>query len=542
MDCAVSVHAAPTPTVLRALAAKGVPFVATGLCDQWAARAWDLPEICHSFGGTLTCVRLHQRPCYGAAGSVPYEGECTFVRASLAELCAWLRHEVEPAALGALSAFPRDAWVGYCDYQEFASLFASTPAALAAVNWSTVLGGSADCGDDDGLARDGSHSTLWLGSEGASTPLHYDTYGACNWVAQLQGTKQWRLHPPTAASDARACGWRHSRVPYEQSSVYARDGTSGDGATEAMIRGGWVEVELRAGDVLHVPRHWWHGVLTTSDHALSVNCWVDGGVADATERMREASARLVACAMVRAAGREVATATAGADEHADEHADKVGLAGLIEPACGWVNPTEELSAGIDQDLALVWAAAVGAAGAAGAELCVGCVEGGEGSEGASSEVAESATTAVSAASAMDAARVLCIGRPIEVAARQLAVCLAGMRAGAGEGEGEGGGDAGGAHLRAPLARLLRSAIVTRAETMEFSAAWRRLVLACGARRVRLADVVDACCTGEALEAAATALGELVARTANRRPGKRGRDACEHTSGACDCDDGGCVLS
>ena len=33
---------------------------------------------------------------------------------------------------------------------------------------------------------DGQHSTLWIGSPGASTPCHYDTYGF-NLVAQIQG-------------------------------------------------------------------------------------------------------------------------------------------------------------------------------------------------------------------------------------------------------------------------------------------------------------------------------------------------------------------
>ena len=34
--------------------------------------------------------------------------------------------------------------------------------------------------------RDGKDSTFWMGSRGAYTPCHYDTYG-CNLVAQLYG-------------------------------------------------------------------------------------------------------------------------------------------------------------------------------------------------------------------------------------------------------------------------------------------------------------------------------------------------------------------
>ena len=34
--------------------------------------------------------------------------------------------------------------------------------------------------------RDGRQSTYWLGSQGANTACHYDTYG-CNLVAQIYG-------------------------------------------------------------------------------------------------------------------------------------------------------------------------------------------------------------------------------------------------------------------------------------------------------------------------------------------------------------------
>ena len=57
--------------------------------------------------------------------------------------------------------------------------------------------------------------TLWLGSCGASTPLHYDSYGL-NFVAQCIGTKLWRLAPP---SDPRADG-------VEQSGRAEKSGTS----------------------------------------------------------------------------------------------------------------------------------------------------------------------------------------------------------------------------------------------------------------------------------------------------------------------------
>ena len=41
-------------------------------------------------------------------------------------------------------------------------------------------------------------SVFWMGSPGAATGLHHDTYGA-NVVAQVYGTKEWILFPPSTA-------------------------------------------------------------------------------------------------------------------------------------------------------------------------------------------------------------------------------------------------------------------------------------------------------------------------------------------------------
>lgn len=55
---------------------------------------------------------------------------------------------------------------------------------------------------------------FWLGSSGANTPCHYDTYGF-NIVVQVFGQKSWLLFPPNTQLTA-------TRVPYEESSVYCK--------------------------------------------------------------------------------------------------------------------------------------------------------------------------------------------------------------------------------------------------------------------------------------------------------------------------------
>ena len=120
---------------------------------------------------------------------------------------------------------------------------------------------------------DGAESTLWAGTEGASTPCHQDTYGE-NLVCQVTGTKTWTLFSP--ADTARL---RPSRVPYEESSVYSlvnltRLDRNPQSVLDRLEGIHQYSVELGPGDVLYVPRQWWHQVVTTSPWSVSVNTWL----------------------------------------------------------------------------------------------------------------------------------------------------------------------------------------------------------------------------------------------------------------------------
>lgn len=63
--------------------------------------------------------------------------------------------------------------------------------------------------------KNGEHSTIWIGSDGASTPLHMDTYG-CNLIAQLSGKKSWTMFHPNDTDKLYP-----SRIPYEESSIFS---------------------------------------------------------------------------------------------------------------------------------------------------------------------------------------------------------------------------------------------------------------------------------------------------------------------------------
>lgn len=71
--------------------------------------------------------------------------------------------------------------------------------------------------------------SFWIGTEGAHTPCHYDTYG-CNIVVQVRGRKRWLLFPPDAKLTP-------TRVPYEESSVYCEQNFYSPDAYPRVI--GW---------------------------------------------------------------------------------------------------------------------------------------------------------------------------------------------------------------------------------------------------------------------------------------------------------------
>lgn len=210
---------------------------------------------------------------------IVWESDCAYFKGQLRHLSQWLAGErgADPAFM---SLSPDDFWV-YASYKHMGSLFAHQPSAVSQLDWQ-VFGVS-------GAAED---ATFWYGSRGARTACHYDSYGV-NLVAQLHGHKHWLLFPPECSAQLRA-----TRVPYEESSVFATAAMPPLDAPPAAFLPGAQQATLSPGDVLFVPRHWWHYVRTL-DTAVSVNLWCPHP-ADAAERVTEA---LVCCARRCAHGR-----------------------------------------------------------------------------------------------------------------------------------------------------------------------------------------------------------------------------------------------
>jgi len=150
--------------------------------------------------------------------------------------------------------------------------------------------------------KTGFDSTLWVGTEGAHTPCHKDTYGE-NLVAQLAGTKTWRLFPPEQGQFLSP-----TRVPYEESSIYSHVNFihlshNRPETLSKLSKATPYIVTLHPGDVLYVPRHWWHQVYS-NEFSISVNTWLEHPE-DNRARLGEALVRYQVAQMIRARDKQV---------------------------------------------------------------------------------------------------------------------------------------------------------------------------------------------------------------------------------------------
>ena len=243
------------------------PLVFKGMIDSWTfARMWSPIEICQMLKYKQTTFKIG--PKYGTdafrkhfkENDVIFETQCDYIEGNFSDFQEWLEdkvlskripggnaaeespysndmqltgqplnseqaakkprlatekqeikaetpleNEVKPPPENSFFRYPRSEYWAYADYKYMCKLCSDMPELQSAINWSVF-----------GLhGRDGKDSTLWVGSEGARTPCHYDTYG-CNLVAQLWGRKRWLLFPPDQSE------WLYpTRLPYEESSVFS---------------------------------------------------------------------------------------------------------------------------------------------------------------------------------------------------------------------------------------------------------------------------------------------------------------------------------
>ncbi|ELU03608.1 hypothetical protein CAPTEDRAFT_166923 [Capitella teleta] len=253
------------------------PTVFQGMVDSWPASKWNPEELKKIFKDKRLKFRIGRKNF----SDVQWETECFHQSATMQDFMQWLEGNTD--ASNPLDAFPIDDHWCYMDYKYMAQIFADQPEILKSVDWSAF----------GFKGRGGKESTMWLGSRGASTVCHVDTYG-CNLVAQIHGRKRWVLFPP---SDT--CYLYPTRIPYEESSIFSRvNVTAPDIMEHPLFKGSHpTVVELKPGEVLYVPRHWWHYVESVDPVTISINSWIEME-SDKVERISEAVTRTLCFLMM----------------------------------------------------------------------------------------------------------------------------------------------------------------------------------------------------------------------------------------------------
>ncbi|XP_024142132.1 HSPB1-associated protein 1 homolog [Oryzias melastigma] len=279
------------------------PAVFLNMTCDWPVLLWTAEHLSSRLGDRLVRFRLGRKQKTNAP---LFETQCSYVQAQMAQFLSWTQGQGD---VGPFSKYPYSEYWAYADYKYIAMLFEDQPGMFEDVKWS-------DFGFE---GRNGRDSTVWIGTNGANTPCHMDTYG-CNLVLQVQGRKRWHLFPPEDTPNLYP-----TRIPYEESSVFSSVNVQSPDlkkfpafqAAQAHI------VTLQPGQVLYVPRHWWHYVESVDPVTVSVNTWIELEVDDFA-RVSEAVTKMVVWSIK----------TAESDDNNDS----------------WLNPTEEGSASHSENL------------------------------------------------------------------------------------------------------------------------------------------------------------------------------------------------
>ncbi|KAM0730102.1 HSPB1-associated protein 1 [Formica fusca] len=163
--------------------------------------------------------------------------------------------------------------------------FSDKPEIIESFNWLKF-------GVDKEFGENGLYSTIWIGSKGAHTDCHWDTYGY-NLVAQIHGRKLWLFYPP---SDSLI----PVRLPYEESTPYSKIDIYCLSMEERdlllKIPDKPKLIILEPGDVLFVLNGWWHYVESLDNITVSVNIWRNLKT-DNRARVKEALVKLIVAKM-----------------------------------------------------------------------------------------------------------------------------------------------------------------------------------------------------------------------------------------------------
>ncbi|XP_046954837.1 HSPB1-associated protein 1 isoform X3 [Lynx rufus] len=269
------------------------PAIFCNMAVDWPAQHWTAEHLSEVLHGKQIRFRMGMK----RTDTVPqFETTCGYVEATLEEFLTW-NCDQSPLS-GPFRDYDHSKFWAYADYKYFVSLFDDKTDIFEGVIWS-----------DFGFpGRNGRESTLWIGSMGAHTPCHLDSYG-CNLVFQVQGRKRWHLFPPEDTPFLYP-----TRIPYEESSVFSKINVVNPDLKRfpRFCKARRHVVTLNPGQVLFVPRHWWHYVESIDPVTVSINSWIELAYSwafylflaamvseeeDHQARVEEAITRILVCAL-----------------------------------------------------------------------------------------------------------------------------------------------------------------------------------------------------------------------------------------------------
>ncbi|XP_037768443.1 HSPB1-associated protein 1 isoform X3 [Chelonia mydas] len=233
------------------------PAVFCNMVFDWPALHWNAKYLSEVLDGKKIQFRMGMKKRDTAP---QFETKCNYVEATLEEFLAWTCGQ--PTCVSRpFSCYDFSKYWTYADYKYIAMIFEDKTEIFKDIMWS-----------DFGFpGRNGKESTLWIGSAGANTPCHLDSYG-CNLVLQIQGRKRWHLFPPGNTTFLYP-----TRIPYEESSIFSKvNVVNPDLKHYPQFRKAQAHVvTLNPGQVLFVPRHWWHYVESIDPITVSINSWIE---------------------------------------------------------------------------------------------------------------------------------------------------------------------------------------------------------------------------------------------------------------------------
>ncbi|NP_001089113.1 HSPB (heat shock 27kDa) associated protein 1 L homeolog [Xenopus laevis] len=252
------------------------PTVFNHMVSDWPASAWNVDYLSSVLRDNLLCFRIGRK----VLNTEPqFETHCSYISGTLGQFQKWVGGTSQDD-WGSFSDYDHSEYWAYADYKYLAVVFKDQAEMLQDVVW-------ADFGFP---GRDGKESSLWVGSFGANTPCHVDSYG-CNLVLQVEGRKTWHLFPPEDTPYMYP-----TRIPYEESSIFSKVNIVKPDQSRFPLfsRASPHVVTLHPGQVLFVPQHWWHYVQSVDDITVSINSWIELD-SDHEFRVQEAITRTLVC-------------------------------------------------------------------------------------------------------------------------------------------------------------------------------------------------------------------------------------------------------